>query len=109
MIISTAIHNIPSKVWTDSFVAVNLHPHFQLSISVWIKKIAPSVKTVETAYFRNHEGSSYDVMPSVWKNMTVIKRREVMYFIDRFTAKTPHGKSPWEKIYNPFCPPRENP
>ena len=27
MIISTAIQNIPDKVWTDSFVDVNLHPH----------------------------------------------------------------------------------
>ena len=27
MVISTAIQNISAKVWTYSFVAVNLHPH----------------------------------------------------------------------------------
>ena len=63
----------------------------------WIKKITPAVKTVETAYFWNHEGSYYDAIPPVWKKTTVIKRREVMYVIDRFTAETPHDNSPWTK------------
>ena len=85
---------IPAKVWADSFVDVNLNPHHRLSISGWINKIAAAVKTGETAYFWNHKGYYYYVMPSVWKNMTVIKRREVMYVIDSFTAETPHGKSP---------------
>ena len=75
MITSTAIQNIIAKVWTDSFVAVNLHPHHGLSFSDWFKKVAPAVKTGETAYFRNHEGSYYNAMPSVWKKMAVIKRR----------------------------------
>ena len=97
MIISTSIQNIPTKVWTDSFVAINLHPHNRLYFSSWIKKIAPAVKTGQKAYFRNHEGSYYDDMRSVWKNMTVIKRREVIYVIDCFTAETPHDKSPWTK------------
>ena len=48
MIISTAIQNIPAKVWTYSFVAVNLHPHHRLNFTGWIKKIAPAVKTVNT-------------------------------------------------------------
>ena len=97
MIISTAIQNIPAKVWTDSFVAVNLHPHHRLYFSDWIKKIAPSVRMVETSYFWNHGGYYYDAMPSVWKNTTVTKIREVMYVIDLFTAENPHGKSPWPK------------
>ena len=50
--------------WTTS-VAVNLHPHRRLYFSDWTKKIAPAVKTGETEYFRNHEGSYYDAMPSV--------------------------------------------
>ena len=48
MIIYTAIHNITSKVWTDSFVAFNLHFHHRLYFSVWINNIAPAVKTGET-------------------------------------------------------------
>ena len=48
MIIYTDIHNIYSKVWTYSFVAVNLHLHHCLYFSDWIKKISPSVNTVET-------------------------------------------------------------
>ena len=97
MIISTYIQKNPAKVCTDSFVSVNLHPRHSLSFSDWIKKIAPSVKTGETAYFRNPEGSYYNYMPYVWKNMTVIKRRELIYVIDFFTADTSHGKSPLTK------------
>ena len=52
--------------WTTS-VAVNLHPHCRLYFFDQTKKIAPAVKTGETEYFRNHEGSYYDAMPSVWK------------------------------------------
>ena len=40
--------------------------------------------------------------------MTLIKIREVMYVIDRFTAETPHGKSVWEKYFfvpHSFCSP----
>ena len=51
----------------------------------------------KTAYFRNHKGSYYDAMLSVWENTTVIKIIEVMYVIDQFTSETPRGKSPWEK------------
>ena len=97
MIISTAIQNIPVQVWTDYFVAVNLHPHHHLSFSGWIKKIAPAVRTGETAYFQNHKGSYHYAMPSVWKKMTIIKIIEVMYFIDIFIAENPRGKYPWIK------------
>ena len=31
LIISTAIQNIPAKVWTDTFVAVNLHPRHRMT------------------------------------------------------------------------------
>ena len=62
-----------------------------------IKKISPSAKTGETAYFRNHEGSYYDAMPSAWKNMSVPVQREVMFIIDRFFEEAPPGKSPWTK------------
>ena len=67
MIISTAIQKIPAKVWKDSFVAVNLHPHHRLYFSGCIKNISLDVKTGETAYFLNHEGSYYDSMPYIWK------------------------------------------
>ena len=82
MIIFKDIQNIPAKVWTDSFVAVNLNPHHRLSFYGWIKKIAPAVKMRETAYFHNHEGSYYDVITSVRKKMKLIKIREVMCVID---------------------------
>ena len=95
IIIFIATQNIPVKVWTDFFVAVNLHPHHQLYFSEWIKKIVSYVKMVETAYFCNHECYYYGSMPSVWKKAMVIKRIEVMYAIDCFTAETTHVKSPW--------------
>ena len=83
MIISTATQIIPAKFWTDSFVAVNLHPHHHLSFSDWIKNIALAVKTGDTAYFRNNKGSYYDAMPSVWKKMSSPVQREVMCIIER--------------------------
>ena len=57
MVISTATKNIPAKVWTDSFVAANLHPNNRMTFHEWIKKILSDVKTGDTAYFRNHEVS----------------------------------------------------
>ena len=75
MIISTATQNITTKLWTDYFVSVNLHPHNRFYFSDCIKKIAPYVNMGETEYFRNHEGSYYDAMPYVWENRTVIKWR----------------------------------
>ena len=98
IIISTSIQNIPAKFWTDSFVTFNLHPHRRLYFSVWIKKIASAVRTGETAYFRKHEGFYYYAMPYVWKKMTLIKRREVIYVIYCFTAETPYGKYLWTKL-----------
>ena len=71
MVISTAIQNISAEVWTDYFVDVNLHPHHCMKFPDWIKKISPAVKTGETSYFCNHEGSYYDAMPSLWKKMSV--------------------------------------
>ena len=45
MVISTAIQNIPEKFWTDSFVAVKLHPHHRMTFHEWIKNSSPAVKT----------------------------------------------------------------
>ena len=94
MVISTAIKNIPSKVWTDSFVAVNLHPHHCMTFSYWIKKISPAMKTEVTAYFLNHEGSCYDTMPTVCKKKSVPVQREVICIIDIFFREAPPGESP---------------
>ena len=45
MVISTDTQKISAKVWTDSFVAVNLHPHHRMTFPDWIKNISPDVKT----------------------------------------------------------------
>ena len=58
---------IPAKFWTYSFVADKLHPHHHMNLHDLMKKLLSAVKTVETEYFRNHKGSYYDAMPSVWK------------------------------------------
>ena len=101
MIISTAIQNIPAKVWRDYFVVVNHFSCQHFSFSDWIKNIVPAVKMRDTAYLRNHKESYFDYMPYVWKNITVIKQRELMSIIYRFYAETPHGESPRTKKY--FC------
>ena len=97
MVISKDIQKISAKVWTDSFVAVNLNPHHRMRFPEWIKNISPAVKTGETAYFRKYEGSYYDAMPSLWKKMYVPGRREVMCIIDRFFREAPPGEYPWKK------------
>ena len=76
-----------------TFVAVNIHTHTCLYFYDWIKKISPYFSTGETDYFWNHKGTYYDNMPSVWKNMTLIKQIEVMYITDLFVTKNPDGKS----------------
>ena len=105
MIISTAIQNIPAKVCTDSFVAIKLHPHHCITFHDWIKKISPDVKTGETAYFQNHEGSYYDSMSSVWKNMYVPVQIDVMCIIEFFAEEAAPGKSLWtkENVLSLFC------
>ena len=55
-ILSIAIQNISTKIWTYSFVSVNIHPHHHLYFSECIKKILTDVKTVKTVFFRNHRG-----------------------------------------------------
>ena len=97
MIISTAIQNVPDKVWPDSTVSVNLHHHQRMDFPEWIKKISPAVKTGDIVYFRNHEGSYYDAMPPVWENMSVPVQREVMCITDCFVEEASTGKSPWTK------------
>ena len=87
MVISTAIQNIPAKVFTDYFFSVNLHPHHRIIFHDWVKKISPDFMTGETEYFQNHEGSYYDAMSSVWKNMSVPIRIEIMCIIDRFVKR----------------------
>ena len=59
----------------------------------------PAVNMGETEYFLNQEGSYYDAMSSIWENMTVIKRREVIYGIDCFTVETPYGKYSWKLFF----------
>ena len=57
VIISTDIQNVPAKVWTDSFVALSLHPQRRFSFYDRKKNILQDVKTGGTAYFWNHESS----------------------------------------------------
>ena len=51
--VSTTIQNISEKVWTDYFVAYNLHPHHHLYFVNCINNIVLYIKTTETDYSRN--------------------------------------------------------
>ena len=96
MIASTSTQKHSYKVWTDSFVYVKLHSRHYFSFADCIEKLSPDVKTVETADFRNHDGSFYNYMPSFWKKTTLMKRRWVIFIINWFDAETPDDKSPWK-------------
>ena len=56
MSVSSETQDFSEKVWTDSFVDVNLHFYHCLYFSDYIKNIELAVKTGETYYFWNHEG-----------------------------------------------------
>ena len=66
-----------------------------------IKKVPLAVNTGDAEHFQSHEGSHYDDILSLWKNMYVPVQREVMFIFDRFVEETPPGKYPWTKEF--FC------
>ena len=98
IIIYKSIQNLSSKFWINYFFSVNLHYNHSLSFAECIKKIAPDVKTGDTAYFCKHQGFYCDALLSVWKNKIIIKQSQLIYIIDRFSSETPHGKSRWTEI-----------
>ena len=98
MIVSTYIQKLSSKVWTDSFIAVNFHPHRCLSSSYIINNFALAVKMGDTYYFWKQGGSYYNVIIYVCKNMIVIKLGKLVSIIDCFVAENPDGKFPCRNI-----------
>ena len=96
MIFSTDIQYIYDKVYIYSFFDFNLHPHHGLHFSECIKKLALDVKTGGTSYFWNHEEPYYNYMTSIWKNIIVIKQRQLMSVIDQFVTENPYFRSIWQ-------------
>ena len=97
MVISTAIQKNSAKVWTDYFVAVNLHPHHRMTFPDWIKKISPAVKTGDTAYFLTMK--VHTMMPCHLfgkRCMYLFKDRQCVLLI-AFFREAPPGESPWTK------------
>ena len=70
-----------------------------MTLPDWMKNISPAVNKGETEYFRNREGSYYDAMPYVSKNMYLPVQRWVMCIIDCFVGVNPPVKSPWKNKF----------
>ena len=68
-----------------------------MSVVDFIKKIARSIKTGETALILDPRGVLLLFHDVYLENMTVIKLIDVMSIIDCFAVETPRGKSLWMK------------
>ena len=90
-IIAVAINNLGGKIWERSFKAVNLHPKHRFSFEDWIKKIEPSIKTGEHAYFCTNKEHFFDAMSVFWKKMSVDDGCQVVRTIPEFVVAAPAG------------------
>jgi hypothetical protein len=69
-----------SRVWENSFVAVNLHPHHRVSLDEWLQKINHFVQGAEK--FEAEEIDEFALLPSDWKKKSLEKRNQWLKIID---------------------------
>jgi hypothetical protein len=89
---------IKKEVWIESFKKVNLHPKFRMNFNDWLKKIDSQIMTGEK-FFKGRT-SLYDAMPTLWRNMSVHERLELIEMIDGFKEKETSTEGIWEKKEN---------
>ena len=81
-ILCIAIKNLPEKIWEQSFIKVNLHPHHRVSFKEWIMQIDAQVPTGEAAYTHANKESIFDAMPGFWKAMQIEERQHMIQCIN---------------------------
>jgi hypothetical protein len=58
------------------------------------KKIDSKIQTSER-FVKEQENNLFDVMPTVWRNLSIEMRHNVITTIDQFIASTPEGETAW--------------
>ena len=69
-----------SKVWENSFIAVNMHPHYRLPLHDWLAKIRPF--TMAADKFEEEHIEELTLLPPAWTDKPVDKRDEWIKIID---------------------------
>ena len=69
-----------SRVWENSFVAVNMHPHHRISCEEWLEKIGSFVQAANK--FEPEVIDHFDLLPSAWREQPFEKRQEWLAIID---------------------------
>ena len=82
-----------------SLTKVNLHPHFRIEFTEWLKKIDVKVLAGER-FFTTHNNSLFDAMPVFWQKLSCEARHEVVSKIDNFVANAMDGETIWNRHTN---------
>ena len=69
-----------SRVWENSFVAVNMHPDYRVGFQDWIQKIAPFVQAANK--FEKEVVEEHALLPAEWKKHTLEQRQSWIKIID---------------------------
>ena len=69
-----------SNVWENSFIAVNMHPHYRVSLEDWMQKIKPFVIAADK--FETEIIDEVELLPADWKKIPLAKRQEWIKVID---------------------------
>lgn len=69
-----------SNVWENSFVAVNMHPHYRVPFCQWLEKIAPFVNAA--AKFEREEVDERAMLPADWRQQPLAFRQKCLKIID---------------------------
>ena len=69
-----------SNVWENSFIAVNMHPHYRLNLEDWLEKIKPF--TLAADKFEEEEIHELELLPPVWTERSETDREKWIKIID---------------------------
>ena len=69
-----------SRVWENSFVAVNMHPDYRVGFKDWLQKIAPFVQAASK--FEKEVVEEHALLPAEWKKHTLEQRQKWIKIID---------------------------
>ena len=69
-----------SRVWENSFVAVNLHPHHRIGLDDWLQKIAHFVAGADK--FEEEHIDEEELLPTEWRRQKLALRQSWLQIVD---------------------------
>jgi hypothetical protein len=73
-----------SQVWQNSFLAVNMHPWYRISLDDWLEKISTFVEAADK--FETEVIDVQMLLPSAWRRETLASRQKWLRIIDEDAA-----------------------